>query len=127
MTVDQVVTVDGLLQYDLIASWAHHGDCIGADVDFHRLARLNGLKVHGHPPINPSKRAWCEFDEIEEEKEYIDRNHDIVRAVDFMIACPQGFKEELRSGTWATIRYFKGTGCPGKIVWPDGSVKDVLS
>lgn len=127
MTIDQVVTVDGLLFDDLIAEWAHHGDCIGADADFHRLAVLQGLKTHGHPPINPSKRAWCKFDEIENEKEYLDRNKDIVDATHFLIACPQTFEEELRSGTWSTIRYARIQQKPGVIVWPDGGVENVLS
>ena len=33
------------------------------------------------------------------------RNRNIVRAVDIMIAAPATDKEELRSGTWATVRY----------------------
>ncbi len=128
MTSAQIQQVDYLLEDSLTTSIAHHGDCIGADADFHRLSRLNGLELHGHPPINPSKRAFCEFystEEVEEEKEYIERNHDIVDAVDWMIACPAGFKEELRSGTWATIRYARNIERPGKIVWPDGKVTEL--
>lgn len=127
MTTEQLWSVDKLLQDDLTFEWAHHGDCIGADADFHRLSDLNGLKTHGHPPLNRSKRAWCQFDATEEEKEYLVRNKDIVNAVDFMIACPQGFEEELRSGTWSTIRYARTMKRPGKIVWPDGRTEDVLS
>lgn len=126
MTQDQLWAVDQFLQNDLTFEWAHHGDCIGADADFHRLADLNGLKTHGHPPLNRSKRAWCTFDVMEEEKEYLLRNWDIVNSVDYMIACPKGFKEELRSGTWSTIRYFRGRDCPGSIVWPDGRIENVL-
>lgn len=127
MTPEQIYTVDNILFDDLIAEWAHHGDCIGADADFHKLATLSGLKTHGHPPKNPSKRAWCKFDGIEEEKEYLDRNRDIVNATHFLIACPQSFEEELRSGTWSTIRYARSVKRPGKIVWPDGRIEDVLS
>lgn len=126
MTTEQLWEVDWLLQEDLTFEWAHHGDCIGADAEFHKMADLNGLKTHGHPPLNRSKRAWCKFDMVEEEKEYLARNKDIVNAVDFMIACPQGFEEELRSGTWSTIRYAKLVKRPGKIVWPDGRTEDVL-
>lgn len=125
MTAEQMNSVDRLLTDDLTMSAAHHGDCIGADEQFHNLARLNGLTVHGHPPINPNKRAFCEFDSKEEEKDYIPRNHDIVDAVDWMIACPMGYKEELRSGTWSTIRYARSVGRIGVIVWPDGKVKDI--
>lgn len=128
MTPEQITEVDMLLFDNLTTSCAHHGDCIGADAQFHKLSRLNGLELHGHPPINPSKRAFCEFystEMVEEEKEYIERNHDIVNMVDWMIACPAGFEEELRSGTWATIRYARKTGRPGYIVWPDGEVTDI--
>lgn len=126
MTQAQLWAVDELLQNDLTFEWAHHGDCIGADADFHKLADLNGLKMHGHPPLKRNKRAFCKFDKIEEEKEYLDRNKDIVDAVEYMIACPQGFEEELRSGTWSTIRYARIQQKPGVIVWPDGKVENVL-
>lgn len=128
MTPEQVYEVDMLLNDELTTSYAHHGDCIGADADFHNIARLQGLELHGHPPINPSKRAFCEFystEEVEEEKDYIKRNHDIVMAVDWMIACPSSFKEELRSGTWATIRWARLAETPGYIVWPDGKVTGI--
>lgn len=125
MTSLQIEEVDALLLDDLVTSIAHHGDCIGADEQFHRLARLSGMTVHGHPPINPSKRAFCDFDSIEEEKEYIPRNHDIVDAVDWLIAAPAEFREQLRSGTWATIRYARQSNRPGFTVWPDGKVTDI--
>lgn len=125
MTSEQIQQVDYLLEDSLTTTTAHHGDCIGADDQFHRLAKMSGLKTHGHPPLNPSKRAFCEFDSIEEEKDYIPRNHDIVDAVDWMIACPANYEEELRSGTWATIRYARKMKRPGHIVWPDGKVTDI--
>lgn len=128
MTPEQLTEVDVLLFNNLPTSVAHHGDCIGADAQFHHLSRLNGLELHGHPPLNPSKRAFCEFystEEVEEEKDYLERDHDIVDQVDWMIACPRGFQEELRSGTWATIRYARKVKKPGYIIWPDGKVTDI--
>lgn len=124
MTPEQIWKVDQLFSYDLVTMWAHHGDCIGADADFHRLAELNGLKTHGHPPINSSKRAFCKFDVIEEPKEYLDRNKDIVDAVDWMIFTPETKEEVLRSGTWSTVRYARKQKKPYIIVFPDGSVED---
>lgn len=125
MTSEQIYEVDKLLMDDLLTSTSHDGDCIGADADFNKLSKLSGLKRHGHPPINPSKRAWCDYDFIEEEKDYHERNHDIVDASDWMIACPAGFVEELRSGTWSTVRYARKNNRPGVIVWPDGKVTDI--
>lgn len=127
MTSEQIEGVDNLLMDDLITSCAHSGDCIGADEMFHKLAKLNGLTSHGHPPLDPSKRAFCQFDSMEEEKDYHERNHDIVDSSDWLIACPKGYKEELRSGTWMTIRYAREKGRTGNIVWPDGRITDLYS
>lgn len=125
MTLPQLHNVDELLGDNLTTQWAHHGDCIGADADFHKLSRLNGLFVKGHPPIKEIKRAWCEFDEVALPKDYIERNHDIVDAVDWVIFTPKEFREQLRSGTWATIRYARRMWRDGFIVWPDGKVTDI--
>lgn len=38
------------------------------------------------------------------------RNYDIVDACDILLAAPRTLTEELRSGTWATIRYARKTG-----------------
>lgn len=53
---------------------------------------------------------------------YLDRNHDIVDATDVLIAVPNSVKEELRSGTWATIRYAKRTKQPLMVIPPDGHI-----
>jgi hypothetical protein len=101
--------------------WVHHGDCIGADAQFHQAARRKGHPVDRHPPDNPSKRAFCDFDRDNREKPYLDRNHDIVDASSFMIVAPGEMQEQLRSGTWATFRYARKTGTKWVVVFPDGS------
>lgn len=90
----------------------HHGDCVGADAEADQIARELGTKIHIHPPINPSKRAFCYRlgDVIWPEDEYLARNHDIVNATRELIAAPKSDREELRSGTWATIRYASRMG-----------------
>lgn len=98
-----------------------HGDCTGADAQAHVMARLTGAIIHIHPPTNATKRAHCDGDVIWLPRPYADRNHDIVTRSDRLIACPKG-PEELRSGTWSTVRFARGTGRPVTIVWPDGSV-----
>ncbi len=117
-------------QFDMLAyylnvrsGWLHHGDCINADESAHIIAQHASLKIAIHPPINPFKRAYCECAEIvHPEKEYIARNHDIVDASAELFACPIGMTEELRSGTWATVRYGQRTGKMVTIIYPDGSV-----
>lgn len=103
----------------------HHGDCVGADHDFHLLAleHLPHVKVVLHPPANPSKRAFCKSEGQEERQAqaYLVRNHAIVDEVDGMFATPASEEEELRSGTWATIRYSRKTYKPMVILWPNGS------
>lgn len=98
----------------------HHGDCIGADKEAHDLvdARIDRWLFKGviviHPPSDSKKRAFCTTTEIymRKPKPYIERNKDIVNEIDILIACPKSPKEELRSGTWATIRYARKQGKP---------------
>jgi hypothetical protein len=97
----------------------HHGDCIGADEQAHRLAKAAGCLIIIHPPSNLNKRAFCVADNILPEKEYLDRNHDIVDSTELLLATPSGEKV-LRSGTWATIRYARKWKKPTIIIYPNG-------
>lgn len=101
---------------------SHSGDCIGADQDFVRIARVQGLRTIGHPPIKDNKRAFESYDEEREPKEYLDRNKDIINESDCLIATPKEYIETLRSGTWSTIRYARKENKPVIIVYPDGSI-----
>ena len=44
------------------------------------------------------------------ERQYLDRNRDIVAAVSQLIATPSQDEEVVRSGTWATVRYGLASG-----------------
>ena len=98
---------------------AHHGCDRGADADFHELCGELGIPVVGHPPSD-TKRVMrlTGFAELREPRPYLDRNEDIVESVEFLIATPRENYEELRSGTWATVRYATKQCCPRKIFWP---------
>ena len=103
-----------------------HGDCIGADSDAHDIV-IGIMKGKSyiviHPPIDDSKRAFKQgAKHVFPPKEYLERNHNIVATCDLLIAAPKGFKEELRSGTWATIRYAKKQKKQICIIYPDGEV-----
>lgn len=107
----------------------HHGDCIGADSSAHDIVRditgpgrFDGIPIIVHPPINQSKRAFTIGHSERQPKPYLERNHDIVDECDLLIACPKGFTEELRSGTWATIRYAIKSKKPVIIILPSGEV-----
>jgi hypothetical protein len=115
-----------IIEFIMRAKWGPdqfaHGDCIGADEDLHNLVSLAGLPITIYPPINESKRAFCRGGFVMEAKDYLERNHDIVDACNVLWACPSGMQEELRSGTWATIRYARKQNKPVVIFYPDGSV-----
>lgn len=98
----------------------HHGDCIGADEKAAYLARKAGFRVVGHPPINESKRAFFPSDETWPAAAYLDRNKTIVNRSQEMIATPSEVEEQLRSGTWSTIRYARRVGRPLHVLLPDG-------
>jgi len=95
----------------------HHGDCIGADEQFHQAVN-DPYRTRIHPPEDSKKRAWCHSEHILKPKPYLERNHDIVDAVDVLIATPRTNHEELRSGTWATIRYALSKGKKVIVIYP---------
>ncbi len=105
------------------ASELHHGDCVGADERAAYFAQQLSWHIVIHPPSDPKLRAFCSGDETLQEKPYIQRNHDIVDACELLVATPQQNKEELRSGTWATVRYARKKAKPIVFVFPDGSCK----
>src|SRR5512138_2859946 len=100
-----------------------HGDCKGADADAHDIAEKLGYKIAIHPPIDKKDRAFkLASDGLEfPPKPYLDRNKDIVKYSEVLIACPKSPQEELRSGTWATVRFARIQKCPTIIIYPDGT------
>ncbi len=96
----------------------HHGDCIGADAEAHNIAVALGYRIIIHPPLNESKRAFCKgADMTVPALPYLERNKIIVNATTSLVAAPKG-PEELRSGTWSTVRYAKRIGRPVTIFMP---------
>lgn len=127
MTDAQKQVLEEYLEYLLKDNFLefHHGDCVGADAEAHKIF-LGKVSIVIHPPIDTKKRVFCGGDSagngvtILKAKDYLDRNHDIVDATDFLIATPDGYKEKLRSGTWATIRYAQKQGKIVAVIWPNG-------
>jgi hypothetical protein len=101
-----------------------HGDCVGADTYFHNLCCAyrtahpeKTLSIHIYPPSNRTMRAFNVADSLAPEKPYLERNMDIIRNSDMLLACPiDKNKEELRSGTWSTIRQARKFGIPVNIL-----------
>lgn len=53
---------------------------------------------------------------------YLQRNKVIVDRCGVLVAAPGEAQEQLRSGTWSTIRYARRVGRPVIMVLPDGTV-----
>jgi hypothetical protein len=121
MTPRQFARV-GLILRSYMPKRFHSGDCIGADAQAFEIAANIGLYQVLHPPLNRSKAAGNgpRANENRQPLDYLDRNHAMVDECDFLIACPKG-PEELRSGTWATVRYAIKKNKKVRIVMPDGA------
>lgn len=121
MTPEQQQAVRGLLR-QFYSGWdVVHGDCVGADADFHALALQNGSAVTLRPCTLTAQRAFCQGAAVTFEPEApIARNHKIVDGGSVLLATPGEDGEVLRSGTWATIRYAQKQKKPVVVVWPNG-------
>jgi hypothetical protein len=79
----------------------HHGLCIGADEQAADIAHDIGYKVVAHPgysPKNPENRMY--------------------RSDFLVIAAPRDKNEEIRSGTWTTVRYARKKKRNIELVYP---------
>lgn len=123
-TPDQLARLDFWFKYEYEPGNAlRHGDCIGADAEAFRVAKRYGWYTIAHPPINPKQRAFTKSDLILPEKDYHDRNHDIVEMCsgELIALVPGPEKDFPRSGTWATVRHAKRMHLPQILLcWPNG-------
>lgn len=130
LTAAQLEALRGWLEVNLVGGEVvHHGACVGADEQFADVVSClpHVDHVYAHPsdvPGTTSDLALSLADEVCEIRPPLARNKDIVALVDVLLACPAGMAEELRSGTWATVRYARKAGKRILIFWPDGSVSE---
>ena len=135
MTRRQYIAVRDFLTRGVYATlphqrfYAHHGDCVGADAQFHAIARGFGDDCAGiviHPCDITAKRARCvaipPYDVVRPVKKPLDRNRDIVAESDVLIATPKEDHMQIRSGTWTTVRYALEAAKPVAVVLPSGAV-----
>ncbi len=103
---------------DLNPTEFHHGDCIGADAEAHDIVRefFPDVKIHVHPPVYSNKRAFKKGDVTYPVDHYIPRDRKIVDSTEHLIGSPKSDQEELRSGTWTTIRHARRTSKPETIL-----------
>ena len=98
----------------------HHGGAIGADTEADHIARYGGLAMYVHPASEDKYLLWSNFcgPNVFSPKSPLERNQDIASICHMLIAAPQTLQEELRSGTWAIIRYARKRGKPVVILDP---------
>jgi hypothetical protein len=93
-----------------------HGDCVGADFEFHCIGLAYAcFDIVVHPPIKEHARAYASGPRVTvlPPEPFLKRDLKIVLASDVMIAAP--FKDDppraLRGqGTWTTIGYARKHG-----------------
>lgn len=123
------------LLLDLECDEFHHGDCLGADAEFHALVDNEGCRVVIHPPFVNAHRAncvtKCADGIVMPPRDYLDRDYEIAKSP-ILIACPaEETGEVVRSGTWATVRYARQLRVRDKsvpktiyIIRPSGRVEE---
>jgi hypothetical protein len=108
---------------------AAHGDCIGADEEFHSILRAyaRSCRIEIWPSIHPTMRAYCDGDIIHESLPSLERDQLIVDFATEFVGCPPTNKEITRSGSWATLRkarkkYRRNELDALYVVYPDGYI-----
>lgn len=99
---------------------AHHGGCVGADEDFHKVARSAGAIIEIHPGPAPRMRAWLgnDPDLVHAIQPFLVRNRRIVNVSAAMIATPFEPARQVRGGTWYTAGYASERQKPLALVLP---------
>jgi hypothetical protein len=117
-----------------LAMWADdfeltgvHGVCIGADEQFNDLVRSLGGETWGFPGHDRHGkspfRSNCTVDRLEKSRPYLERNKMIVNRGMFLLAAPRQDGEQLRSGTWSTVRFAQRKGVEVQLFLPDGRIE----
>jgi hypothetical protein len=103
----------------------HHGLCIGADEQAAKLAKQFGFRVIAHPGFNSRKPKdtmfrsdWTGSDETRTAEPFLKRDRGIVDETIRMIATPLTREEQVRSGTWTTVRYARKQGKQVDVLYP---------
>jgi hypothetical protein len=102
----------------------HQGCCIGGDEQITIAAFTLGYRICSHPPTDRryyfSKLAYELSENKCTELSYLARNLEIINHSSVVIGAPKTKYEELRSGTWSTIRIAREAGRHTIVVYKDG-------
>ena len=105
-----------------------HGGAAGADTEAHGVAVsfTRSSDIHIYPSDEERAARWMTSWPqaiVSPPMPPLQRNRIIAQGCDQLIACPAEADEQLRSGTWATVRYARAAGKPITIIIPGGSTK----
>jgi hypothetical protein len=106
----------------------HNGACFGADQEAWELADLRVWRFIFWPS-NVEQAQWA-VDVLRPQDTRmvtlppLERNHRMVDDCIALLAAPSSRREELRSGTWATVRYARKCKVRRYMAWPDGSITE---
>lgn len=107
------------------ATELHHGDCVGGDAALADMARDLGYRLIAHPPTAPVLRAHVPSDVVLPATGYLARNRRIVDDTHVLVAFPNTPEEQVRSGTWSTVRYARQVRRRHHVVGPAGDLVEV--
>lgn len=105
-----------------------HGCCQGADQDFHHLIIKTTLgkkcpQIEGYP-ASIWQEQWAadqQFHHLHKGYTYKERDLIIATRSKWFLGFPRGYEEELRSGTWMTLRMRRKLNKSFIIVLPNGT------
>jgi hypothetical protein len=126
MTETQRDAVRGVLRS--VKKWDSiflYGACVGADSQAMLEALALGFQIVAYPAnnVSASKHGLIPTIAVEREAEpALARNRRMVSEAELLLAAPHG-REQLRSGTWATVRYARRCNLPIVICWPNGLIR----
>lgn len=104
-----------------------HGGAEGADTQFNDFIRHAGM-FDENIDVYPTRETiefWRSYQPrsvIHEPVQPLVRNRLMAHRCDRLLGCPASADEQLRSGTWATVRYARAARKPITIIAPDGLV-----
>lgn len=101
-----------------------HGDAVGADAVADTLAHGLGYQTACYPGNIPGERAFCCSILLGRAKHPLDRNADIVKAGDVLVACPADATPQRRGPTWQAVSLAQAAGKPIVLIWPDGEIEE---
>lgn len=125
MTDQQVlaitVVMENLVKKNPGEVTAHHGCALGADKQFHTIAKTLGLPIVGYPTIVQPADEVDQYVTLHPPMMPLPRNRIMVQNCDALIVGPAESMETTRGGTWMTKRQADKAGKAYIVVVPNGA------